>query len=419
MVKWSCASPLCFNNFRTRSDKGEGINKYRLPRDKSIIEAYKRILRTNVLNVEYGYICAEHWSKGYRTDTKDLPDVPVPKSQVNVITKKYNLAKERFRQLKIPKFSDKKCLNNIKEKYQLAIRLTSENFPSTSISTPCSKHKAPKLRVLSSPLKRKRSLSKNELVRKLNNSNEQHDDLKDQLKKANEKNNKLQQENKSLKVKLDYQKMKIKSDSKRISEMQKSLDILRSKKFTYENLIKKPNLFQFITGLPIDKFNLLLETILPYAHIIKYPNCKGTGQRALDKATELVCFVTICRHSLSYGVMAYILQVEKPTVYRIFTGWVVFLETLIEEIDLNPKNGFLIKKMPDIFMKTGHGLTDMVIDCTEFKFQHATNYELNSLMFSNYKNTVTGKALIGITAHGSGLLFSGIYPGSIGDTQIT
>ena len=50
--------------------------------------------------------------------------------------------------------------------------------------------------------------------------------------------------------------------------------------------------------------------------------------------------------------------------------------------------------MSDIFVKTGQGLTDMVIDCTEFKFQHATNYELNSLMFSNYKNTVTEKALI-------------------------
>ena len=52
----------------------------------------------------------------------------------------------------------------------------------------------------------------------------------------------------------------------------------------------------------------------------------------------------------------------------------------------------------------------MDIDCTEFKFQHATNYELY---------TVTGKALIGILPHGSGLLFSDIYPGSISDSAIT
>ena len=75
--------------------------------------------------------------------------------------------------------------------------------------------------------------------------------------------------------------------------------------------------------------------------------------------------------------------------------------------------------MPKIFVTTGHGLTDLIIDATEFKFQCATNYEINSLMFSNYKNTQTGKALIGISAHGSGIVFSDIYPGSISDSQIT
>jgi len=40
-------------------------------------------------------------------------------------------------------------------------------------------------------------------------------------------------------------------------------------------------------------------------------------------------------------------------------------------------------------------------------------------MFSNYKNTITGKALIGIAPHGMGLLFSDIYPGSISDNNIT
>ena len=64
-------------------------------------------------------------------------------------------------------------------------------------------------------------------------------------------------------------------------------------------------------------------------------------------------------------------------------------------------------------------LTDLVNDCTEFKFQNATNYELSSLMFSNYKNTVTGKALIGIAPHGMSLLFSDIYHGLITDSSLT
>ena len=75
--------------------------------------------------------------------------------------------------------------------------------------------------------------------------------------------------------------------------------------------------------------------------------------------------------------------------------------------------------MPQTFIETGYGLTDVVLDATEFKFHTATNYDINSLMFSNYKNHSTGKALIGITPHEMGLLFSDVYPGSISDTEIT
>ena len=75
--------------------------------------------------------------------------------------------------------------------------------------------------------------------------------------------------------------------------------------------------------------------------------------------------------------------------------------------------------MADIFVKTGHGTTDVVIDCTDFKFQHATNLDLSSLMFSNYTNTATGKASIKISPHGIELLFSDVFPGSISESALT
>ena len=74
--------------------------------------------------------------------------------------------------------------------------------------------------------------------------------------------------------------------------------------------------------------------------------------------------------------------------------------------------------MPKVFIETGHDLTYIVINATEFKFQSASNFELNSFMFSNYKNTQTGKALIGISPDGSEILCSEIYPGSISDSEI-
>ena len=93
------------------------------------------------------------------------------------------------------------------------------------------------------------------------------------------------------------------------------------------------------------------------------------------------------------------------------------MSIIFNELYLKPIQGFLLKKISKSFIETGHGLTDLVIDATEFKFQSASSFEVNSLMFSNYKNT--GKALIGISPHGMGLLFSEIYPGSISDSEIT
>ena len=79
-----------------------------------------------------------------------------------------------------------------------------------------------------------------------------------------------------------------------------------------------------------------------------------------------------------------------------------------------------MKKIPKIFAETGHGLTDLVIGyAVEFRFQHASIFELNSLIFSSYKKTQTVKALVGIFPLRGGILFSDIYPGSISDSKLT
>ena len=109
--------------------------------------------------------------------------------------------------------------------------------------------------------------------------------------------------------------------------------------------------------------NLVYDSVLPYTDSIVYPDCKGTGERSFDEGTELLTVLAICRHAL-VCVMAYMLNVSKSTICRLFVAWVVFLETIFDSLDLKPDEGFLIKKMPEIFLKTGHGPTDLVIDCT-------------------------------------------------------
>ena len=46
---------------------------------------------------------------------------------------------------------------------------------------------------------------------------------------------------------------------------------------------------------------------------------------------------------------------------------VVFVEAIFSCLNLKPDDGFLPYNMSELFNKTGHGLTDIVIDCDEFK----------------------------------------------------
>ena len=124
--------------------------------------------------------------------------------------------------------------------------------------------------------------------------------------------------------------------------------------------------------------------------------------------------------SRNYGLHGYIIGMTNATAQHILCGWAIFFWTLFNETDFKPSLGFTLKKIPKIFAETGHGLTDLVIGyAVEFRFQHASIFELNSLIFSSYKKTQTVKALVGIFPLRGGILFSDIYPGSISDSKLT
>ena len=47
--------------------------------------------------------------------------------------------------------------------------------------------------------------------------------------------------------------------------------------------------------------------------------------------------------------------------------WVVFVKALFSCLNFKPDDGVLPYNMPDLFSKTGHGLTDILIACDEFE----------------------------------------------------
>ena len=96
-------------------------------------------------------------------------------------------------------------------------------------------------------------------------------------------------------------------------------------------------------------------------HPIMYPNCIGSGIQNTGKLNKLLSAMNLCRHGFQNGVMSFMLQFGQSAIHRIFLAWVVFVKAIFSCLNLKADDGFLPYNMPDVFNKTGHGLTDIVI----------------------------------------------------------
>ena len=93
-----------------------------------------------------------------------------------------------------------------------------------------------------------------------------------------------------------------------------------------------------------------------YTSII-YPECIGSGIQNTGKPNKVLSVMTVCRHGFHNGIMTYMLQFGQCG----FVAWVVFVKAIFSCLNLKPDDGFLPYNMPELFNKTGHGLTDIVI----------------------------------------------------------
>ena len=53
--------------------------------------------------------------------------------------------------------------------------------------------------------------------------------------------------------------------------------------------------------------------------------------------------LSACRHGLHQGGMEFMLGLSKAKIQHIFIGWVIFLATVFNEIELKPSSGHLLK----------------------------------------------------------------------------
>ena len=59
-------------------------------------------------------------------------------------------------------------------------------------------------------------------------------------------------------------------------------EYLRAKEFKYCNLKKRKIIFEYLCGLSLEQFNLVLIVLHHYVHLIPYPDCPNTGEKQID-----------------------------------------------------------------------------------------------------------------------------------------
>ena len=60
--------------------------------------------------------------------------------------------------------------------------------------------------------------------------------------------------------------------------------------------------------LEVEKFNLLLDCLLPYTHPTIYSKCLGSEIQTIVKPIKYLSVMSVCRHDFHHGVMEYMLQ---------------------------------------------------------------------------------------------------------------
>ena len=404
MPHWSCSSVLCYNNHLSKDGDGKKLKKYKLPTDPETQAAYIKIFKTTEsFDWKSGFICSAHWSSGVRTTSKDLPDVLIPPGHYEILEEKYNRACAKVKAASKPTASQKSRLKKAKAKLEAARAVIKKKDPTPrpapkvrgNPSSSCHDEVAPPTTPgTPTPVIPEEASLTSEIIR-----------LKELLAEKDARIKQLEE--------------KVQQKSRTIDCMK--IEALEKTTFSFEKISEDPEKLSYLSGLSLEQFNLLMDCVRPYIQgCLRYETeQRPATEKTFSYETQYLIVMMICRHGLDFKFVGYMANVSNVTIGRIFNGWVVFLSTLYNQLNLRPDQKFLQAKMPEIFMKTGHGTTDLVIDATEFRFNKASNLDLSGLMFSHYKNTTTGKALVGIAPHGMGIIFSEVYPGSISDTEIT
>ena len=128
-------------------------------------------------------------------------------------------------------------------------------------------------------------------------------------------------------------------------------DVIRKKSLTFDELQRKPTLFENLCGLTVDQFSLLWKCIEPYVSLVVYDESASDNKvnaSLIDQKGEPLTVLTCCQHGLDLGVSGSISGISEPLMSRLYSSWIVFLASMFNCIDLKHAPRFLQSMMPKI-----------------------------------------------------------------------
>ena len=168
---------------------------------------------------------------------------------------------------------------------------------------------------------------------------------------------------------------------------------------------------RFYTGLP--SFEILM---VAFEHVSPHVTRKT---HSLSRFQEFVMVLMKLRLNVPFQDLAYRFMVSVPTVSRIFSSWLVVMDTRLFPLVSWPDREQLWKTMPMCFQHAFGRKVTVIIDCFEVFIERPSNLLARAQTFSSYKHHNTIKILIGITPQGTVSFVSEAWGGRTSDKHLT